>query len=105
VLIICKLTAKQQKFRIVCDGKLVLQWLCWTHITDPAESHANLLSVARYLMQNSRVMVDLHYIKGHQDSKCIGPFTRDVTLNIEADQLTQEKLATYRPGPTMFHIP
>jgi len=56
-------------------------------------------------MQNSGVKVDLHHIKGHQDSKCVGPFTRDATLNIEADQLTQEKLATYWPGPTMFHIP
>jgi len=49
--------------------------------------------------------IDLHHVKGHQDSKNFGPFNRDATLNIEADKLAKEKLETYRTGPEIFHIP
>jgi len=49
--------------------------------------------------------INLQHVKGHQDSKNFGPFTRDTMLNIEADKLAKEKLETYRTGPTIFHIP
>jgi len=89
----------------MCDGNSVLQQLCRTNTTDPAQPHANLLSAARHHIQNSGVTVELYHNKGHQDSKCAGPFTQNATLNIEADQLAQDKLETYHPGPTKFHIP
>jgi len=50
-------------------------------------------------------MVELQHVKGHQDSKCFGPFTRDATLNIKADQLARGKLDTYTPVTSNFHIP
>jgi len=89
----------------VCDGKSVLQWLHWTNITDPAKPHADLLSVARYLMQQSGVKVDLHHVTGHQDSKHMGPFTSNPLLNIEANQLAKEKLTTYQRVPQYFTSP
>jgi len=95
----------QPRFQLACDGKLVLQRLRRIHTTDPNEPHANLLSATRYQIQHSGVTTDLHHVKGHQDSKCFGPFTRDATLNIKADLLAREKLEKYRPGPIMFHIP
>jgi len=56
-------------------------------------------------MKHSRVFVDLHHIKGHQDSNSIGPFTRDATLNIKANLLVKTKLETYASGLAVFHIP
>jgi len=56
-------------------------------------------------MYHIGVSVELQHVKGHQDSNCIGLFTRDATLNIEADQLARTKLETYQSGPTTFHIP
>jgi len=102
---ILKSQTKTPIFWLVCDGKSVLQWLCTTHITDPTKAHADLLSATRYLMTHSGVLVNLHHVKGHQDSNCAGPFTREATLNIKADQLTRTKLETYQSGPAIFHIP
>jgi len=56
-------------------------------------------------MKHCRAQVNLHHIKGHQDAKNFGPYTRDVMLNIEADKLAKEKLETYWPGSQTFHIP
>jgi len=97
-------TAKPM-FRLACDGKSVIQRLQKLHITDPSKPHADLLSAARYLMTYCGVMVELQHVKGHQDSKCFGPFTRDATLNIKADQLARGKLDTYTPVTSNFHIP
>jgi len=93
------------KFQLACDGKSVLQRLRRTTVTDPNEAHADLLSAARHLMKQWGYMIDLQHVKGHQDSKHFGPYKRDATLNIEADKLAKEKLATYRTGPVRFHIP
>jgi len=41
-------------------------------------------------MKHCGAQVDLHHIKGHQDSKNFGPFTSDVMLNIKADKLAWE---------------
>jgi len=52
----------------------------------PYQSHGTtcrLLSAARYLMKHCGVQVDLHHVKGHQDTRTCGPFTRDATLKIE----------------------
>ena len=72
---------------------------------DPAKAHADLLSATRYLMHHSGVSVTLHYVKGHQDLQGISPFTRDASLNIEANLLVRTKLETYQSSPPMFHIP
>jgi len=53
----------------------------------------------------SNLTVQLHHVKGHQDSKHFGPHTRDASLNIEADGLAKKKLEDYKPGPKNFHIP
>jgi len=84
---ICPETGNQPTFWLACNGKSILQQLQRTHITDPTELHSNLLSGARYLIQHSGITVKLHHVKGHQDSKCFSPFTRDATLNIEVDHL------------------
>jgi len=70
-------------------------------ITDPVEAHADLLSAMRHLVHHSNLSVKLHHVKGHQDSKCFGPFTRDASLNIEADLLAKTKLES----PSTFYIP
>jgi len=75
------------------------------HITNPVEAHADLLSATRHLLHHSKLSVNLHHIKGHQDSKCFGPFTRDASLNIEADLSAKTKLESYQSGPSTFHIP
>jgi len=93
------------KFCLACDGKSVLQQLMKNQITDPAEAHADLLSAMRQLVHCSNLSVKLHHVKGHQDSKCFGPFTRDASLNIEADLLAKTKLESYQSGPSTFHIP
>jgi len=59
---------------------------------DPQEPHADLISATRTLIKISAVQLELVHIKGHQDKNILGPFTRDMTLNIEADQLTCTKL-------------
>jgi len=41
----------------------------------------------------------------HQDKNIQGPFTRDMMLNIEVDQLACNKLTSYSTGPQQFHIP
>jgi len=75
-------------------------------ITNPVEAHTDLLSAMRQLLHHSRLSVELHHIKGHQDSKCFGLFTRDTSLNIEADFLSvKTKLESYQSGPSTFHIP
>jgi len=78
--------------RLACDGKSVLQRLMKNHITDPAEAHADLLLATRHLVHKSNLSVTLQHVKGHQDSKSFGPFTRDASLNIEADLLAKSKL-------------
>jgi len=98
-------TTEKPMVRMVCDGKLVLMRLWQTHIMDPAKPHDNLISAARYLIQHSRVKVNLFHVKGHQDAQSFGPFTQDATMNIKANQLAKEKLEAYWPGPTIFHIP
>jgi len=75
------------------------------HITDPAEAHTDLLSATRHLVYKGNLAVKFHHVKGHQDSKCFGPFTRDASLNIEADLLAKSKLEKYQPGPSNFRIP
>ncbi len=92
-------------FRIACNGKFILQWLQKTKTTDPNEPHADLLSLTRHLLKTSNLKIQLHHAKGHQDSQNFGPYTRDATLNIEADRLARGKLEAYRPGPKNFHIP
>jgi len=96
---------EQQKFQLACDGKSVLQCLHRANPTDPNELHTDLLSATCHVLHNCGVQVDLNHVKGHQDNKHIGPLTRDVTLNVEADLLTCDKLNTYRHGPNPFHIP
>jgi len=98
-------TTEITPFRLACDGKLVLMQLRWYHITDPNKPHADLLLATRHLMKHCGAQVDLHHIKGHQDSKKCGLYTRDVMLNIKAHKLAREKLETYQPGPKSFHIP
>jgi len=71
----------------------------------PKQSTCRLLSAARHLMKQWGKQIELHHVKGHQDSKSFGPYNRDATLNIKADKLAKEKLATYRTGPVIFHIP
>jgi len=56
-------------------------------------------------VHNCNLSVILQHVKGHQDSKCFGPFTRDTSLNIEADLLAKSKLERYQTGPNTFHIP
>jgi len=56
-------------------------------------------------MKHGSIQANLNHIKGHQDLKKIGPYTRDGTLNIKADTLAWEKLDTYQLGPKTFHIP
>jgi len=73
--------------RLACDGKSVLSRLKRIRMTDPQEPHADLISATRTLIKISAVQVELIHVKGHQDNKILGPFTRDATLNIEADQL------------------
>jgi len=63
------------------------------------------LSSTRHLLTTSNLTVQLHHVKGHQDSKHFGPHTRDASLNIEADGLAKKKLEDYKPGPKNFHIP
>jgi len=92
-------------FWLACDGKSVLMRLWQTQPTDPNEPHANLLSATRHLMKHGSIQANLNHIKGHQDLKKIGPYTRDGTLNIKADTLAWEKLDTYQLGPKTFHIP
>jgi len=100
------LTASEaMAFWIACDGKSVLQWLQKTNITDPNKPHTDLLSSTWHLLQTSNLNVQLHHIKGHQDSRNFGPYTRDATLNIKVDRLVREKLEDYKPGPKNFHIP
>jgi len=70
-------------FCLACDGKSVLQRLMKNQIMDPVEAHADLLSATNNLS------IKLHHVKGHQDSKCFGPFTRDASLNIEANLLAK----------------
>jgi len=91
--------------RLACDGKSVLSRLKRIRMTDPQEPHADLISATRTLIKISAVQVELVHVKGHQDNKILGPFTRDVTLNIEADQLARTKLTCYTTGPQRFHIP
>jgi len=74
-------------------------------ITDPNEAHASLLSATRHLLKQWGHQINLQHVKGHQDAKNFGPFTRDAMLNIKADKLSKEKLATYRKGPAIFQIP
>jgi len=72
---------------------------------DPQEPHTSLMSAMRSLLQISNVEVELVHIKGHQDKNTQGPFTRDMMLNIEVDQLACNKLTSYSTGPQQFHIP
>jgi len=74
-------------------------------MTNPQEPHADLLSATHTLINNSTVKVELDHVKGHQDTNQLGPFTRDTSLNIEADLLAKTKLASYTSAPTYFHIP
>jgi len=99
------LTASKTSFQIACNGKSVLQRLPKTNITDPNEPYADLLSSTHHLLTACNLRVQLHHIKGHQDARNFGPYTRDATLNIEADRLAREKLDDYKPGPKNFHIP
>jgi len=92
-------------FHLACDGKSVLQRLMKNKITDPAEAHADLLSATRHLVHNGNLSVKFHHVKGHQDSKCFGLFTRDASLNIKADLLAKSKLENYQSGPSTFYIP
>ncbi len=91
--------------QLACDGKSVLQRLVKPHMTDPAEAHADLLSATRHLMHKSNLSITLQHVKGHQDSKSFSPFTRDASLNIEADLLAKSKLESYQTGPSTFQIP
>jgi len=97
--------SKKMAFQITCDSKSVLQQLQQTKTTDPNKPHTNLLSLTRHLMKKSNLKVHLHHVKGHQDSRNFRPYTRDATLNIEADRLARKKLEAYQPGPKNFHIP
>jgi len=99
------LTASKTSFQIACNGKSVLQRLPKTNITDPNEPYADLLSSTHHLLTACNLRVQLHHIKGHQDARNFGPYTRDATLNIEADRLAREKLDDYKPGQKNFHIP
>jgi len=72
---------------------------------DLQDPHADLMSTTRTLLKISAVQVELVHVKGHQDKNILGPFTRDVMLNIEADQLACIKLTSYTTGPQQFHIP
>jgi len=69
------------------------------------EPHADLLSAARYIMNQSSMQVELHHVRGHQDSTIHRPFTCDASLNIEVDLLAKGKLTLYMQGPRNFHIP
>jgi len=102
---ILQITGEMMPFQLTCDGKLVLLRLQRVQATDPNEPHADLLSATWHLMKHCGIHINLHHVKGHQDSKNFGPYTRDATLNIEVDKLAWEKLGTQRPGPKTFHIP
>jgi len=105
VSIILLTTGEKTAFQIACDSKSVLQQQQQIQTTDPNEPHADLLSSTRHLMRHDNLKVHLHHVKGHQDSKNFGPYTRDATLNIEADRLACKKLEAYQPSPKTFHIP
>jgi len=72
---------------------------------DPQEFHTDLLLAPRALIKNSAVQIELQHVCGHQDSKQLGPFTQDATLNIEADLLAKTKLQMYTlvPGNIFPH--
>jgi len=95
----------RSSLRLACDRKSVLSRLKWIRTTDPQEPHADLISATRTLIKISAVQAELVHVKGHQDNTTLGPFTRDATLNIEADQLARTKLTSYTTGPQRFHIP
>ncbi len=98
-------TPQRPSFWLACNGKSVLSRLKWIRLTDPQEPHADLMSTTQMLIMLSAIQVELVHVKGHQDTKTMGPFTRDAMLNIEADQLACTKLTSYTTGPTRFHIP
>jgi len=85
--------------QLACNRKSVLSQLKWIRMTDPQEPHADLISTTRTLIKISAVQVELAHVKGHQDNKMLGPFTRDVMLNIKADHLARTKLTGYTTGP------
>jgi len=96
--------AMKPHFQITCNSKLVLARLKWLRMIDPQEPHVDLLLATCNLIKHSVVKIELHHVKGHQDSNQIGPFTHDATLNIKADLLAKTKLSVDTLVPTYFHI-
>ncbi len=79
-------------FWLACNGLLVITRIQANKPVEPTESHADLLIVARTLMQTCGYKIELAFIQGHQDNGTPAVLTRDVWLNVEADKLAKAKV-------------
>ncbi len=92
-------------FCLACDGLLVINRLSNNHPIDPTEPHADLLQAACTLINTSTYKIQLNFVRGHQYKGIPTVLTRDAWLNIEADKLAKQKLASPHTGLTFYFLP
>jgi len=65
----------------------------------------DLLAAARNLINQSEYLVQLMFVHGHQDTGNPTMLSRDVWLNVEADQLAKHKTSLPHIGPLYYKLP
>jgi len=90
--------------RLACDGLLVINRLSNNHPIDPTEPHADLLQAAWTLINTSAYMIQLKFVRGHQDNSILTALTRDAWLNIEANKLAKQKLTSPHTRPILYKL-
>jgi len=98
-------TSTKPTFRLACNSLLVINRLSNNHPIDPTEPHTDLLQAAHTLINMNAYTIQLNFVRGHQDKGIPTILTRDTWLNIEANQLAKQKLASPYTGLSFYYLP
>jgi len=91
------------KHPVIMQQALVITWLVSYKPVKPMEPHADLLEAAQSLLITWRYKIDLVFIQGHQDNGQPTVLSRDAWLNVGADSLVKNKVASWAV-PTHFKL-
>jgi len=98
-------TTTAPTFRLACDGLSVINRLTNSKPIEPTEPHADLLAAVRSMIASCGYHIVLQFVRGHQDNGHPTVLARDAWLNVEADLLAKQRVATNHTGPQLYSLP